>query len=87
MEESKDSQATTTPVPLALTSSQATAPDVVMEENITPSLNNNNNNNNNTTEKDSKVIDPDTGTVNNQKIVEEFQYLLEKSQQLFAGLR
>ncbi|CAG8467958.1 9074_t:CDS:10 [Diversispora eburnea] len=82
MEEStKDSQTPITAIPLASTSSsQATLQDVVMEESNTPSLNNNNS----TTEKDSKVIDPAT---NNQKIVEEFQYLLEKSQQLFAGLR
>lgn len=66
------------------TTTQTTVPDVVMEEaasvaNNTPA---------NSNEKDSKVqTDPATTAVNNQRIVEEFQYLLEKSQQLFAGLR
>ncbi|CAG8562859.1 4802_t:CDS:10 [Acaulospora colombiana] len=58
------------------TSTQTTVHDVVMEEATTVL--------NSTTEKDNKVI-ADTA-MNNQRIVEEFQYLLEKSQQLFAGL-
>jgi hypothetical protein len=31
--------------------------------------------------------DTDEDTIRNQKLVEEFQYLLEKSQSLFSGLR
>ncbi|RIB10065.1 protein SCAI [Gigaspora rosea] len=46
-----------------------------------------------TSEKDNKTITDsavavnEVNEVNDQRIVEEFQYLLEKSQQLFAGLR
>jgi hypothetical protein len=35
----------------------------------------------------SSVMQTDETTLKNQKLVEEFQYLLEKSQSLFAGLR
>lgn len=35
----------------------------------------------------STVIQSDDNAIKNQKLVEEFQYLLEKSQSLFAGLR
>ncbi|GAB5590008.1 hypothetical protein Unana1_04908 [Umbelopsis nana] len=35
----------------------------------------------------STVIQSDENAIKNQKLVEEFQYLLEKSQSLFAGLR
>ncbi|CAG8644976.1 12924_t:CDS:10 [Funneliformis caledonium] len=81
-EPQKDPQTTTTPPPSAV-STQAVVQDVVMEE-VTTTANTSNSNN----EKEDKVqTDPATTAVNNQRIVEEFQYLLEKSQQLFAGLR
>lgn len=35
----------------------------------------------------STVMQSDENAIKNQKLVEEFQYLLEKSQSLFAGLR
>lgn len=35
----------------------------------------------------SAVTESDETALKNQKLVEEFQYLLEKSQSLFAGLR
>ncbi|RIA93193.1 protein SCAI [Glomus cerebriforme] len=74
MEESQK-ETLSTPV-LSTATTQTAVSDVVMEE-AAPATNNN--------DKDSKVqTDP---TMNNQRIVEEFQYLLEKSQQLFAGLR
>jgi hypothetical protein len=78
MEESqKETQTTSTPAP-----TQTAVQDVVMEE-ATPTASASNSN-----EKDNKVqTDPATVAMNNQRIVEEFQYLLEKSQQLFAGLR
>ena len=81
MEESqKETQTTTTPAPSTATT-QTAVQDVVMEEATPASANNSN-------EKDNKVqTDPATAAMNNQRIVEEFQYLLEKSQQLFAGLR
>ncbi|CAG8582397.1 7270_t:CDS:10 [Cetraspora pellucida] len=75
MEEEKfnarESQPTLTPTAAA----QPTAHDVVMEEA--------------TNEKDKVITDSAVAVneVNDQRIVEEFQYLLEKSQQLFAGLR
>ncbi|CAG8658022.1 12187_t:CDS:10, partial [Racocetra persica] len=75
MEEEKfnarESQPTFTPTAAA----QPTAHDVVMEEA--------------TSEKDKVITDSavEVNEVNDQRIVEEFQYLLEKSQQLFAGLR
>ncbi|CAG8624928.1 15258_t:CDS:10 [Acaulospora morrowiae] len=71
---SKETQAIATTLSPS-TSTQATVHDVAMEE--APVLN--------AAEKDSKVTAD--SSVNNQRIVEEFQYLLEKSQQLFAGLR
>ncbi|CAG8655096.1 4260_t:CDS:10, partial [Dentiscutata heterogama] len=80
MEEEKfnarESQSTFNPT----AATQPTAHDVVMEEAVI-------------SEKDSKTITDsavavnEVNEVNDQRIVEEFQYLLEKSQQLFAGLR
>ncbi|CAG8440931.1 7956_t:CDS:10 [Rhizophagus irregularis] len=83
MEETQKETLTSATAP-STTTTQTTVPDVVMEE-AAPVPNNTPANNN---EKDSKVqTDPATTAMNNQRIVEEFQYLLEKSQQLFAGLR
>lgn len=36
---------------------------------------------------DAKSQETDEEAIRNQKLVEEFQYLLEKSQSLFSGLR
>ena len=81
MEESQNETQTSTP-PLLTTSTHTAVQDVVMEE-ATPAANASNSSN----EKENKQTDPAATAVNNQRIVEEFQYLLEKSQQLFAGLR
>ncbi|CAG8819045.1 43683_t:CDS:10 [Gigaspora margarita] len=79
MEEEKFNARESQPTFTSTAATQPTAHDVVMEEA--------------TSEKDSKTITDsavavnEVNEVNDQRIVEEFQYLLEKSQQLFAGLR
>ena len=82
MEETQKETLTTSTQAPSTATTQTAVQDVVMEE-ATPAASASNSN-----DKENKVqTDPATTAMNNQRIVEEFQYLLEKSQQLFAGLR